>query len=135
VVEKPIFIEKIIERPREILVEEEEPEDTRLKENNIMSIRRIQNLEQERAALMNEINTLRAGPLQPQQNTNIDYSQAIRELSAKNLSLRNQLMEQQRVHGMVRNNEMQERDKQNMLMRRLDELNRQNMMLKQELGA
>ena len=134
-VEKPIFIEKIIERPREILVEEEEPEDTRLKENNIMSIRRIQNLEQERAALMNEINTLRAGPLQPQQNTNIDYSQAIRELSAKNLSLRNQLMEQQRVHGMVRNNEMQERDKQNMLMRRLDELNRQNMMLKQELGA
>ena len=90
--EKPVFIEKIIERPKEIYVDEEEPEDPNLRQNNQMTNQRIMSLEDEKNRLTRELQNLRQqGGVRPSQNTNIDYSQAIRELSQKNNNLRNQL--------------------------------------------
>jgi len=107
-----------------------------LRENAMMSMRRIQDLESERNALVSEMNILRnQAPSHVPQNTNIDYSQAIRELSNKNDDLRNQLMNQQRINGVARNASMNDQDKQNSLIRRLDELNRRNHELKLQRGG
>ena len=57
-----------------------------------MTNQRISNLEHEKVRLMQELEGLRQrGGVRPNQNTNIDYSQAIRELSQKNEDLRSRL--------------------------------------------
>jgi len=54
-VEKPIFIEKIIEKPNPVYVEEEEGEDPGLVNSNNKARRRIDALEAEKQNLINEI--------------------------------------------------------------------------------
>lgn len=82
-VEKPIFIEKIIEKPNPVYVEEEEAEDPNLAESNNKARRRVDALEREKAELMNEIQTRRSRTPNrgPRSNNIVNYTQAINELS------------------------------------------------------
>lgn len=97
IVEKPIYIEKIVEKPREILVEEEEAQDEELKLNFDLSNQRIRELEQEKIALEKELALLRATNIGSMmiQNTNIDYTAACAALRAQNDKLRTQIRQAQ----------------------------------------
>lgn len=86
-----------MEKPREILVEEEEEQDEELKLNFDLSGQRIQELEREKIALERELATLRATNIGAMmiQNTNIDYTAACAALRAQNDKLRMQIREVQ----------------------------------------
>jgi hypothetical protein len=87
------FLEKIVERPTEVLVEEEEAEDQELKLNHELSAQRIQDLEHEKIQLEAELTRLTAlnvGHMMVQ-NTNIDYTAACIALQTQNEKLRNEI--------------------------------------------
>lgn len=85
---------------------------------------------------MQELDSLRNEDRWPgqdyHQNTNIDYSQAIRELNQKNMQLRNQLQGQRVNRSSRKANIDQERHRQ--LMRQYEELQNRNLRMKRELG-
>lgn len=117
-------------------MEEEEGADPNLTESNQMSARKVQGLENEKMRLMRELEMLRnssatRGPNYTQQNTNIDYRQAIRELSNKNNQLRDQL---QRQRTRSRNKPQRDPRKYDDLVQKYETLQNDNMRIKRNLG-
>lgn len=114
-------------------MEEEEGPDPNLRESNQMSARKVQGLEGEKIRLMKELEMLRnnstgRGRNFTQQNTNIDYRQAIRELSTKNNQLRDQL---KRQRTSSRNKDPKKYDQ---LLKTYEQLQNDNMRIKRNLG-
>jgi hypothetical protein len=75
-VEKPIFIEKIIEKPNPIYIEEEEAEDPNLVSSNNKARNRVDALEREKQQLQGEIQTRRSRTPNrgPRSNNIVNYN-------------------------------------------------------------
>jgi hypothetical protein len=76
-----------------VYVEEEEPEDKGLMNSNNKSRRKVDQLEEEKYHLINELEARRSRtPNRMTHNNNVvDYREAIRELSAKNQQLKKEI--------------------------------------------
>jgi predicted RNase H-like nuclease (RuvC/YqgF family) len=74
-------------------VEEEEPEDTGLLNSNNKARRKVEQLEEEKYQLINELESRRSRTPNRQTHSNniIDYREAIRELSAKNQQMKREI--------------------------------------------